>query len=251
MIDIPWLDPMNRHWFPDIEDALDDPNGLLAIGGDLSPERLLRAYRLGIFPWFEEGQPILWWSPAPRTVLFPGKIRLTRSLRKSIRNRGYRISLDRNFDAVIRACAEPREPGGGTWITEDMIQAYNRMHIMGHAHSVEVYDPEQKLIGGLYGIAAGKVFFGESMFSLATDASKVGFATLVRHLQHWGYELIDCQLESEHLLSLGAENISREKFSQLLDQWATLPDQATLWQISPELDIAGWQPESADQPEYE
>jgi len=182
-------------------------------------------------------------------VLFPEKIRITRSLRKSIRNRGYTVSFDRNFDAVIRACAEPREPGGGTWITEDMILAYHRMHIMGHAHSVEVNDEQGELVGGLYGIALGKVFFGESMFSRATDASKVGFATLVSHLHRWGYELIDCQLESAHLLSLGAENISRERFTELLERWATQPERITAWHIEPGLDTASGRPGLTDKPE--
>jgi leucyl/phenylalanyl-tRNA--protein transferase len=246
MSELVWLHPHHPELFPDINDALDDPNGLLAAGGDLSPERLLHAYRRGIFPWYEDDQPILWWSPAPRTVLYPEEFRLSRSLRKSIRNRGYVVSFDRNFDAVIRACAEPRPGSTGTWITQEMIQAYNRLHIQGHAHSVEVLDQEGKLTGGLYGIAIGRVFFGESMFSTATDASKVGYATLICHLQHWGYQIIDCQMESAHLMSLGAGNISREEFRTALDQWCPQPALNTDWNINKDLRIDCWDPKNKD-----
>jgi len=255
MNELVWLSPHHPELFPDIDHALEDPNGLLAAGGDLSPERLLHAYRRGIFPWFEEDQPILWWSPAPRTVLYPEEFRLSRSLRKAIRNRGYQVSFDRNFDAVIRACAKPRPGSTGTWITQDMIQAYNRLHILGHAHSVEVTDEDGQLIGGLYGIAIGKVFFGESMFSTATDASKVGYATLVCHLQHWGYRLIDCQMESEHLVSLGAHNISRDTFRKELDTWCPQTPEQSSWAVNPELKVDAWDPQdkselaSANQPD--
>jgi leucyl/phenylalanyl-tRNA--protein transferase len=223
---------------------MEDPNGLLAAGGDLSQERLLAAYQKGIFPWYEEGQPILWWSPEPRTVLYPEHFILRRSLRKTIRNKPWTVSFDRNFDAVIRACASPRADSTGTWITDDMITAYNRLHIAGHAHSVEVRDEQSRLIGGLYGVAIGRVFFGESMFSLVSDASKVGYATLVCHLQHWGFRLIDCQIESEHLRSLGAENISRQAFYAQVKDWTMLEGKPSPWSVDSKLAIDRWNPES-------
>jgi len=243
MSELIWLHPLEPTLFPGPDQALDDPNGLLAAGGDLSLERLVTAYRKGIFPWYEEGQPILWWSPDPRTVLYPEHFILRRSLRKAIRNKPWTISFDRNFDAVIRACARPRPGSAGTWITEDMITAYNRLHISGYAHSVEVWDDESTLIGGLYGVAIGAVFFGESMFSLASEASKVAYATLVCHLQHWGYRLIDCQIESEHLLTLGAENISRQVFSELVAAWTKLEGRPAPWSVDPDLVVDRWLPE--------
>jgi leucyl/phenylalanyl-tRNA--protein transferase len=248
MIELQWLHPMAPLAFPDPEQALSDPNGLLAAGGDLSQERLLAAYRLGIFPWYEEGQPILWWSPEPRTVLYPEHFRLRRSLRKALRNKPWKVSFDRNFDAVIRACAAPRDGSSGTWITPDMIIAYNRLHIAGHAHSVEVWDENSTLIGGLYGIAIGRVFFGESMFSLATDASKIGYATLVCHLQHWGYRIIDCQMESAHLLSLGAENISRRTFRKQLERWTENEGHPSPWAVDPNLRVDLWEPQAGRAP---
>jgi len=217
-----WLspDPADNQ-FPPTHLALDDPNGLLAIGGELTPQRLLAAYRLGIFPWYSEGQPPLWWSPSPRTVIFPERLRVSRSLRKSIRNRGYRVTLDRAFSEVIRACSAPRSDEGdeeaGGWILPEMIAAYERLHQLGHAHSVECWHGEE-LVGGLYGIAIGGVFFGESMFSRRRDASKVAFARLVGQLQAWGVALIDCQVNSDHLASLGAEEIDRDQFESLLSK---------------------------------
>lgn len=244
MSELIWLHPLEPTLFPELDQALEDPNGLLAAGGDLSLERLVTAYQKGIFPWYEEGQPILWWSPDPRTVLYPEHFILRRSLRKVIRNKPWTVHFDRNFDAVIRACARPRPGSTGTWITEDMITAYNRLHIAGYAHSAEVWDEESRLIGGLYGVAIGGVFFGESMFSLANNASKVAYATLVCHLQHWGFRLIDCQIESEHLLTLGAENISRQVFSTQVETWTQLEGQPSPWSIDPELVVDQWNPET-------
>lgn len=214
MTQIPWLDP-DEDSFPPVEQALIEPDGLLAAGGDLSPQRLINAYRGGIFPWFDDQQPILWWSPDPRCVLRPDQLHLSRSLRKFIRQQHYSVTLDQDFTAVIEACAEPRSDDNGTWITEEMQQAYIELHRLGVAHSVEVWQDET-LIGGLYGLAIGKLFFGESMFSLRSNASKVGYATLVEQLAHWGYALIDCQVHSEHMESLGAKLISRAQFVDIV-----------------------------------
>lgn len=201
--------------FPDVGYASED--GLLALGGDLSPERLLVAYRKGIFPWYNPGEPILWWSPHPRCVLFPHKFRASRSLRKSIRKHQFRFTSDRAFEEVIRNCAEPRAVGPGTWITAEMTRAYIGLHELGYAHSVETWQ-EDRLVGGLYGIAMGKVFFGESMFSTVSDSSKAALDFLVTNLVSMEYQLIDCQITSSHLLSLGAKEISRGAFIAHLDQ---------------------------------
>ncbi len=195
--------------FPSVDQA--DADGLLAIGGDLSSERLISAYSQGIFPWFEEGQPILWWSPDPRCVLYPDDLIVRRSLRKSIRQKNFSVSFDQVFEQVIEACAAPRDGQPGTWITDGMRDAYCRLHEQGIAHSVEVWQGEQ-LVGGLYGVALGNMFYGESMFSRVSDASKYALKCLCEYLQQGGYELIDCQVESEHLLSLGASCISRATF---------------------------------------
>ncbi len=202
--------------FPDPADAQQDPDGLLAVGGDLTPARLLNAYRRGIFPWFGEHDPILWWSPDPRMVLFPHKLYVSRSLNKTLRRKKFRISYDQAFSRVIRACAAPRKNEPGTWISTDMVQAYEQLHQQGIAHSVEAWEGEE-LVGGLYGIALGRIFFGESMFSTVTAASKVAFVDLVNRLNQSGYELIDCQVYTQHLESLGAELIPRSTFQDLLD----------------------------------
>jgi leucyl/phenylalanyl-tRNA--protein transferase len=210
---IPWLppDPANLS-FPPVTRALRDPNGLLAVGGDLSPERILTAYRHGIFPWFSPGEPILWWSPDPRMVLFPDEVRITRSLAKTLKNADYALRLDTAFDRVIAACATtPRDGQSGTWITGEMQQAYGRLHALGHAHSVEVWQAGE-LVGGLYGIALGRAFYGESMFSHRTDASKIALAHLCRFLVARGFGIIDCQMETAHLASLGARPIPRDDF---------------------------------------
>ncbi|HHC72240.1 MAG TPA: leucyl/phenylalanyl-tRNA--protein transferase [Thiotrichales bacterium] len=205
-------------WFPPVSSALEEPNGLLAVGGDLSPRRVLAAYRRGIFPWYSQGQPILWWSPDPRAVLFPERLHISRSLRKRLRRRSYRVTLDLAFEAVIEACAAVPRPGQeGTWITSEMAEAYLRLHRLGYAHSVETWQAG-RLVGGLYGVAMGRIFFGESMFSRETDASKVAFAHLVRHLRRYDYRLIDCQVETSHLLSLGAGNIPRDRFVAMVDE---------------------------------
>ena len=226
-----WIDAHDTSYvFPNVELALEEPDGLLAIGGDLSAPRLIAAYRNGIFPWYNEGQPILWWAPNPRTVLFPEKIKISRSLQKSIRNRGFTVTFDQAFSDVIEACSAPRQDDDnpGTWITEEMKQAYRLLHKQGHAHSVECWH-QGKLVGGLYGVAIGRVFFGESMFTRQTDASKVSFVTLAQQLARWEFGVIDCQIHSEHLQSLGAENISRAEFSVLLDEYCERP--APKWRL--------------------
>ncbi|MFD3208302.1 leucyl/phenylalanyl-tRNA--protein transferase [Pseudomonas sp. LS_2] len=201
--------------FPPLEKALHDPNGLLAAGGDLSADRLVQAYRHGCFPWYQDGQPILWWSPDPRTVLFPQELHVSRSLAKLMRQGRYKVSFDTDFEGVIAACAAPRDYADGTWITDSMRAAYCELHRRGIAHSVEVRE-EGELVGGLYGLAMGRLFFGESMFSRADNASKVGFVTLVQHLQQAGFELIDCQMPTNHLHSFGARAISRARFAEYL-----------------------------------
>ena len=211
--------------FPPLETALRVPNGLLAAGGDLRHERLLAAYRHGCFPWYQEGQPLLWWSPDPRTVLFPDELHVSRSLRKRMRNGDYRVTFDKAFAEVIQGCAGPRSYADGTWITTPMQDAYVRLHEMGVAHSVEVWQQGQ-LVGGLYGIAMGELFFGESMFSRATDASKVGFVTLVERLREWGFALIDCQMPTRHLESFGARSIPRAAFAEALAMHLDRPSAA-------------------------
>ncbi len=235
-----WLDPHDPSApFPPVELALRDPDGLLALGGDLSPERLLSAYRLGIFPWYSEGQPILWWSPDPRMVLQPAALKISRSLRKTLRQAPFRISLDEDFPAVMAACAGPRADSQGTWITDDIHSAYQHLHALGYAHSVEAWQDGQ-LVGGLYGVALGRIFFGESMFARVSDASKVAFAHLVRQLQRWGYELIDCQVYTGHLASLGARPMPRKEFCTLLEQHARPPNRAGTWYLDSDLGADGW-----------
>lgn len=215
---IEWLAEDPAEPFPPVEQALLDPDGLLAVGGDLSPQRLLNAYQHGIFPWYTEGEPILWWSPDPRCVLFPEKLKISRSLRKTLRKKLFEVRMDTAFEAVMRACAENRPNQKGTWITEDILQAYVNMHQLGFAHSVECWQDGQ-LAGGLYGMAIGKVFFGESMFSRKTDASKVAMVYLCEYLKQHGFRLIDSQVYTQHLESLGAELIPRTRFVELLKQY--------------------------------
>jgi leucyl/phenylalanyl-tRNA--protein transferase len=219
---ITWLSPQDApEWFPPLEQALDEPSGLLAAGGDLSSARLLAAYQRGIFPWYSAGQPVLWWSPDPRAVLFPNEFRCSKSLAKTIRNRGFETVIDRNFAAVIDGCAAPRDASPGTWITTEMREAYLELHRHGYAHSVETYLDGQ-LVGGLYGVRLGGVFFGESMFSRETDASKVALARLVDACIREGIAVIDCQLASRHLGTLGSRSISRIQFQALLREHAHL-----------------------------
>jgi len=213
---IPFLAPDDDiTQFPSVDNALKEPNGLLMAGGNLGPRRLLSAYRKGIFPWYEEGEPILWWSPDPRCILWRAKMKISRSLRKSIRNTRFRISEDESFRTVISNCGKPRVGSTGTWVTSDMVEAYCRLANFGIARSVEVWNEDQ-LVGGLYGIALGEVFIGESMFSAERDASKIALAHLASCRR---YKLIDCQLETPHLRSLGAENISRREYILLLNRF--------------------------------
>ena len=213
---ITWLSPQDSpEWFPPLEQALDEPAGLLAAGGDLSPARLLAAYQRGIFPWYSPGQPVLWWSPDPRAVLLPEEFRRSRSLGKTQRNGGFAVAIDTDFQATIDCCAAPRPHSLGTWITSEMRSAYVELHRLGYAHSVETWRGEQ-LVGGLYGVRLGGVFFGESMFSRERDASKVALARLVAVCRSNSIEVIDCQLSSRHLESLGARTLPRVQFQALL-----------------------------------
>ena len=236
----------NAPFFPPVETALAEPNGLLAMGGDLSLARLLDAYRHGIFPWFNPGEPILWWSPDPRMVLVPGGVRVTRSLAKRIRNAGFEVRVDTAFVEVMRACAAPRPPGGrvsggvrlggaapcedacGTWISPAMIAAYTRLFEAGYAHSVETWR-DGVLVGGLYGVAIGRMFYGESMFSREPDASKVALVRLARQLRRWEFGLIDCQMETPHLASMGARTMPRAAFTARLSELVNLPHLPGPW----------------------
>lgn len=215
--------------FPALNKALSVPDGLLAIGGCLSKKRLLNAYRHGVFPWFNPDDPILWWSPDPRLVLFPQKLIISRSLKKTLRKNVFSVTFDQAFDDVINACAEPRQQSTGTWITSEMNHAYRELHQLGMAHSVEAWH-DGKLVGGLYGVAIGQVFFGESMFHTQTDASKVAFIYLVEQLKNWDYQMIDCQVHTSHLASLGAEEIKRNVFKKLLNQYCDTTAHPAAWQ---------------------
>ena len=218
----------NASFFPPVETALRDPNGLLAMGGDLSLARLLDAYRHGIFPWFNPHEPILWWSPDPRMVLLPGEVRVTRSLAKRIRNAGFEVRVDTAFTDVMRACAAPREGASGTWISPAIVVAYARLFDAGYAHSIETWH-DGRLVGGLYGVAIGRMFYGESMFSREPDASKVALVRLAWQLQHWGFGLIDCQMETPHLASLGARTLTRAEFTARLAELVNLPHLSGPW----------------------
>jgi leucyl/phenylalanyl-tRNA--protein transferase len=211
-----------------VRSALKEPNGLLAAGGDLSPERLIEGYRRGIFPWYSAGDPILWWSPDPRMVLFPAEFKISRSLGKTLRNRRYEARFDSAFGEVIASCAAPRKGEPGTWIGEAMVEAYLELHRLGYAHSVETWIAGD-LAGGLYGVAMGGVFFGESMFSRVRDASKIALATLVAHLKSAGFGLIDCQMHTRHLETLGAREIPRARFSRLLEELIHYPRSPGTW----------------------
>lgn len=215
--------------FPPLETALREPNGLLAAGGSLTPARLLDAYRRGIFPWFSRNDPVLWWSPDPRMVLFPAEFKVSRTLRKTLRNKIFELRTDTAFEEVMRACAGVPRPGqNGTWIHEEMIAAYTGLHRMGYAHSVESWQ-DGELVGGLYGIAIGRMFYGESMFSRRTDASKAALAHLAGQLRRWDFGMIDCQMNTPHLASLGAREIPRKEFIGRLQELVNYPDIGPKW----------------------
>ena len=218
----------NATFFPPVETALREPNGLLAMGGDLSVARLLDAYRHGIFPWFNPGESILWWSPDPRMVLVPDAIHVSRSLAKRIRNGGFELRVDTAFAEVVRACAAPREDALGTWISPAMVAAYTRLFDAGYSHSVEVWR-DNKLVGGLYGVAIGRMFYGESMFSREPDASKVALVRLAQQLQRWQFGLIDCQMETSHLARMGARTMPRAAFTARVAELVNLPSRPGRW----------------------
>ena len=225
---IPWLgsgDP-----FPKVERALAEPNGLLAAGADLSLPRLLEAYRNGIFPWFADDQPILWWSPDPRMVLFPAELKVSRSLARTMRSTRLEVRADTAFDAVIEGCRQPRRGESGTWITEEMTEAYGALHRAGFAHSVETW-LDGELVGGLYGVALGRAFFGESMFTRVGDASKIALVALARQLEHWGFGVIDCQMNTAHLASFGAREIPRAEFTRMLRELVHYAPDPVPWRL--------------------
>ena len=226
---IPWLE---RHTpFPSVEKALRHPNGLLAAGADLSTERLLAAYRNGIFPWFSEAEPLLWWSPDPRMVLFTAELKVSRSLAKSTRNRGYEVRIDSAFAQVLEGCAGPRREQPGTWLGAGMRAAYLRLHRLGYAHSFETW-LDGALVGGLYGMAIGRMFYGESMFSRATDASKVALAALAAELRARGFPIIDCQMNTRHLASLGAREVRRSDFLHRVSALVNYSEPPGRWQFT-------------------
>ena len=232
-----WLDTQPVT-FPPSNLAMKDPDGLLAVGGDLTAEWLLQAYSKGIFPWFNPGEPILWWTPNPRSVLFIDQLKIHKSLRKTInkqiKSSDFRVSFDTDFTGVMQACSEvPRAGQDGTWITDEMLAAYSALHKAGHAHSVEVWHQDE-LVGGLYGVAIGKMFFGESMFAKQNDASKIALVALALQLKQWGFDLIDTQVETPHLNSLGAELISREQFEHFISQLTKNAFPAKKWQLDPD-----------------
>ncbi|HEX7810522.1 MAG TPA: leucyl/phenylalanyl-tRNA--protein transferase [Burkholderiales bacterium] len=227
---IPWLgadDP-----FPPLSQATREPNGLLAAGADLSAARLVEAYRNGIFPWFSDDQPILWWSPDPRMVLFPGELKISRSLARTLRKADFEVRADTAFRRVMEACGAPRPGQNGTWITQPMLDAYTALHRDGIAHSVETWR-DGELIGGLYGIALGRMFFGESMFSRATDASKIALVALVGQLARWNFGMIDCQMKTPHLASLGAREIPRSEFTRRLRELVHYETVPAPWSLEP------------------
>lgn len=218
---LPWLSALND--FPPVTFALQEPNGLLAAGGLLRADWLLAAYQRGIFPWFNEGQPILWWSPDPRMVLFPHALHVPKSLTRVMRKGGYEIRVDTAFSAVMTACGQPRHGQDGSWISADMVAAYTELHQLGYAHSIENWQ-NGELVGGLYGVAIGRVFYGESMFAKVDDASKIAFVHLVRQLQQWGFEVIDCQMNTAHLARFGAREIARADFMRILQHNVDVPN---------------------------
>ena len=229
-----WIDPDAAEIvFPDVELAMREPDGLLAVGANLAVSTLLSAYRHGIFPWYGPGQPVMWWAPDPRLVLFPDELRVSRSLAKTLRQGTFTVTLDTAFRAVVDACAAPRASQSGTWITPQMAAAYSDLHAAGHAHSAECWY-RGELAGGLYGVAIGRVFFGESMFARVSNASKVAFVTLVRQLQRQGFQLIDCQVYTPHLASLGARAVPRREFTRRLEAGCAAPAPPSPWALDVE-----------------
>lgn len=224
-----WLGPDDP--FPPLETALSEPNGLLAIGRTLAVPTLLEAYSQGIFPWFNRGEPILWWSPDPRMILAPAELHVSRSLAQRLRRGGFEMTADRAFESVMRACAAPRPGDSGTWIGERMIRAYRQLHEAGFAHSIETW-MDGELAGGLYGVAIGRAFFGESMFTHRTDASKIALVTLARQLHDWGFGLIDCQMRTPHLASMGAREIPRREFAARLRELVHQPPISSPWRLN-------------------
>ena len=231
---IPWLERDDP--FPLTRTALKQPNGLLAAGADLTPERLIEAYSLGVFPWFNADEPVLWWSPDPRMVLFPAELKVARSLKKVVRNRPYEVRLDTAFSQVMQGCAQPREGQSGTWISPMMTDAYTRLHEMGVAHSAETWI-DGKLAGGLYGVALGRMFYGESMFTEVTDASKIAFVHLVWQLKRWGFGMIDCQMKTAHLETFGAREIPRSDFMRRVSKLIQYSPAPTLWRFDPDIKL--------------
>ena len=229
---IPFLGP--RDSFPPVDHALRDPDGLLAAGADLSPERLIDAYTHGIFPWFGDDDPILWWSPDPRMVLYTSELHVSRSLQRTIRSGRFATTMDRCFEQVMEGCAEPRRHQSGTWITRDMSEAYAHLFRLGHAHSVEVWATD-RLVGGLYGVALGRMFFGESMFSRTRDASKVALVAVARQVRRWDVPCIDCQMSTAHLESMGAREIRRRQFVQHLPQLVGEAGTPAPWRLDSDL----------------
>jgi leucyl/phenylalanyl-tRNA--protein transferase len=229
---IPLLGPADR--FPPVDRALDEPNGLLAAGGGLSTSRLLEAYSCGIFPWFSDGDPVLWWCPDPRMVLPTDAVHVSRSLRRRLRQGNFAMTFDRAFAEVVRACAAPRKHESGTWLVPAMIRAYERLHEAGAAHSIEIWF-EGELAGGLYGVAIGRMFYGESMFTRRTDASKMAIALLAAQLARWQFPWIDCQMRTEHLASLGAIDIPRRQFVRRVRELVQLPPMPAPWRADDDL----------------
>ncbi|GBG12747.1 leucyl/phenylalanyl-tRNA--protein transferase [Novimethylophilus kurashikiensis] len=226
---IPWLEPESS--FPPLENAMLEPNGLLAAGGDLSPQRLLEAYRRGIFPWYSRGQPILWWSPDPRMVVFPEELKVSKSLAKRLKKGDFEVRTDSAFREVMLACGSaPRDGQHGTWIVPEIVEAYCKLHELGYAHSVETW-MDGELVGGLYGVAVGKMFYGESMFHKATDASKIAFVHLVRWLHKQDFGMIDCQMHTPHLESLGGREIPRHEFEEILRRLINYPHSTRKWKL--------------------
>ena len=228
-----YLDPrLPEQPFPKVKHALKDPDGLVAVGGCLSPERLINAYKHGIFPWFNPGDPILWWSPDPRLCLLPNQFKPSKSLQRLARKNNFTVRIDQSFNAVIKACARPRKTQAETWISPEMINAYQTLHTIGVAHSLEVY-LNNTLVGGLYGLGIGQVFFGESMFHTESNASKLAFYFLIGKLREWNYQLIDCQVKSEHLINWGAKEIPRDRFITLVNQYSTRFTAVEAWRKIP------------------